>query len=90
MTDTPQVRVGQLLHDFVPKGDDGSPQREGRMSLNMLLQSLYAKNPTYADTPTSVKECVGRTEAWLAQEYPGFLFDYDPRLLDADLGSVTV
>lgn len=85
-----QELIGQLLHDYVPRGDVGSPQREGRMSLNMLLQALCAMNPKYDDTPTSVKECVDRTQAWLAEDYPGFLFEYDPRLLDADVGSVPV
>jgi hypothetical protein len=82
---TQQERIGQALHDFVPKGDDGSPQQEGRMTLNLLLQAMCAKNPKYADTPTSVKECVDKTQAWLARDHPDFVFEHDPGLLHVDL-----
>ena len=57
MTTTSQVRIGQLLDYFVPKGDNSSPQREFRMVLNVLLQTMCAKRSTKPGKPTSIREC---------------------------------
>jgi hypothetical protein len=88
MTVSPQRHVGQLLQEFVPEGEKGSPQRSARMALNGLLQAMVAKHPR-PDAPTSVKECVEVAGALAAQDNLGFVFEYDRRLLDAELGGVT-